>query len=172
MNKQERALIKEELVITETLSRYYGSLAERFNRCSRLSLFGIAALSLTAVIASLMDPAGISLIYLRGISVVPVTLSVVVVLAALWISYADYSRHAGTAAGIASVCMDLVDEWEALLFSSDEDVAPRARDLKQRINKLTSVALMEHGFENRKLHKRYYEEAKGYWNRVLAERED
>ena len=171
MNEELRKLIKRELVIAETLSRFYGRLAERFNRWHRLSLFGIVTASLMAVITALLEPAGVSLIYAE-LSVIPIGLSVVVILGALWLSYVDFSRHAGTAAGIASVCMDLVDEWEELLFSGYGDVAPKARDLKQRINKLTSVALMEHGFEDPKLHRRCTDEANEYWKRVLAERED
>ena len=163
MNKQTDSIVFRGLVEADGYCRFYGAVAERFNRWNRLLLVIIAVLSLAAIIASLTEVHRL----------LAVGLSASVMVAALWLSYHDFSRRAGTAAGIASVCMDLINEWEELWFS-DEDVTPRVRDLKQRITRITAQALMSHGFFDEhgkldKLNRRSHKDAEAFWRATLQD---
>ena len=160
MDKQEASIVFRGIVEAESNCRFYGALAEEFSRLNRRFLVAMSALSLATIIASLLD-----LPYN-----VPVALAAFVLVAALWLSYHNYSRRAGTAAGIASVCLELIDEWEELWFSG-QNVSGRSKELKQRITRVTSQALMEHGFYDSKHHKKLLKrcghEAEDYWEKSL-----
>ena len=163
MNQQETNKIWRGLLDAERLTRYYSRLAEKFSRWNRVALSVIAALTLGAAVTMLAElPAWAS-----GWS--PPAFALLASALAFWLSYADYSRRAGVAAAIAVQCMELAHEWEALWLDADApDVSSRANELAGRMIRVTSPALQQHGFEDRKLNKRCAEEADEYWRVALA----
>lgn len=101
-----------------------------------------------------------------GLTAVP---SFIVAALALWLSYTDYSRKSGVAACIAGQCTEIAKEWEYLWFDMDaEDATARAKDLDQRITRVTIPALHEGGFLDEKLNARCNKETNEYWTAALA----
>lgn len=163
MNQQETNQVWRGILDAERLTRYYSRLAERFSTWNRRLMWLIAVLSSAAVATLFAELPGWTALW------VPAAFSIPAAALALWASYADYSRKAGLAAGIASLCMELVQEWEPLWLDVDaDDVPARARELAQRLNRITTPALQQHGFVDDKLNKRCFDEANEYWQSALA----
>ena len=163
MNQQETNKVWRGLLDAERFVRYYGRLAEKFSRWNRIALSVIAILTSGAAVAMLAElPA-----WADGWA--PPLLAVFAAALAFWLSYADYSRRAGIAAGIAAQCMELVQEWEELwLDANASDVSARANELAGKMIRVTSPALQQQGFDDRKLNKRCEVEADHYWQVALA----
>ena len=146
MNEQETNKVWRGLLDAERFVRYYGRLAEKFSRWNRIALSVIAVLTSGAAVLMLAElPA-----WADGWA--PPSLAILAAALAFWLSYADYSRRAGIAAGIAVQCMELAQEWEELWLDADApapDVSARAKELSGRMIRVTSLALQQHGFEDR-----------------------
>ena len=144
MNQQETNKVWRGLLDAERYTRYYSRLAEKFSRWNRVALSVIAALTLGAAVTMLAELPG----WASGWS--PPALALLASALAFWLSYADYSRKAGVAAGIAVQCMELAHEWEELWLDADApNVSSRAKELAGRMIRVTSPALQQHVFEDR-----------------------
>ena len=144
MNQQETNKVWRGLLDAERFVRYYGRLAEKFSRWNRIALSVIAILTSGAAVAMLAELPGWT------DSWAPPLLAVFAAALAFWLSYADYSRRAGIAAGIAAQCMELVQEWEELwLDANASDVSARANELAGKMIRVTSPALQQQGFDDR-----------------------
>ena len=147
------------------LARYYGHLAERYSRYSRLSLMGLAVASIAT--------AGISFLNLPSWAAwAAVLIPLLVAAAAIAMSYLDYSRRAGIAASIASLCIEAERDWESLWWDMyAQDAIERAQALARRVDVYTATALHQHGFYDAKLNERYNEETNEFWTKALSNRE-
>ena len=113
MNQQETSKVWRGLLDAERFVRYYSRLAEKFSRWNRIALSVIAVLTSGAAITMLAELPG----WASGWT--PPLLAVLAAALAFCLSYADYSRRAGIAAGIAVQCVELAQEWEKLWLDAD-----------------------------------------------------
>ena len=161
-NPEIRSRIWAGLLSTDGLARYYSCLAERYSTRNRWALVTIAIVSAAAVVVAV---AGWCLWFGVGLSSIAATL-------ALAVSYADYSRRAGTAAFIGGACIEYTSEWEHLWHFADQSeesvVIRRIRELDQQVNRTTTIALQQHGFWDKKLQERCESEANEYWEKTYA----
>ena len=162
-----RERVQKGLVSADRLASYYGELGERFDRYNKVGLMGIATLSLAAILVTWAD---VGQWY-------PVGIAAAIILVSLGLSYADYSRKAGTAAGIASICMELIGEWEDLWHHISDNDAPaklesdatvRLENLDRRLTAVTVVALHQHGFLDKKLNERCQDDATRRWKQLAS----
>ena len=155
------------LIDADRQARYYCRLADRFGRWNRAALVSITALSSAAVVCLFADFSGL-VSWLSWLSWSGAIFSIVAALAALWTSYADYSRRAGIAVFIGTTCMELTVDWEYLWRYTADDAAGQARKLTQQANRVTAMALQQHGFDDDELAAKCRKEAENYWRNVLT----
>ena len=149
------------LIDADRQARYYCRLADRFGRWNRGAMVLITALSSAAVVCLFASSTGL-------VSWLGAAFSIVAALTALWTSYADYSRRAGMAAFIGTTCMELTVDWEYLWRYPPDDAASQARKLTHQANRVTAMALQQHGFDDEKLEAKCRKEAENYWRNVLT----
>ena len=160
MSQDVRSRIWVGLIDANRLARYYCRLADKFSRWNRLAMMLVATLSVAALVSVFTDWYW----WVGGL------LSCSAAAIALWLSYADYSRRAGTAAFIGAACMDLTDDWERLWnnFPESDEAEAQIEALQRQINQVTLIALQQHGFDDDTLEERCAKEAEDYWTNVLT----
>ena len=139
------------LLDAERLSRYYGRLAVRLQRW-HFGLTVFIALCSTGAAATLIAS-------LPGL--IPTLLSLTVAAAAIWSSYANYSKKAAVASVIRSQCDDLIIDWKHLwsnLNADRQDIPQQVDALQRKLNEITKPAL-EHGLTDNALNEQCTQEA-------------
>ena len=149
------------LLESDRLARYYGRLAERFGHRHRIGMILLASFSLGAVATLFVS--------LREWGIwVSVAFSVPAAVIAIVLSYVDYSRKAGISASIASLCIELTQEWRQLWEGSDSnEVLSRANEFDRRLNMVTTPALQQTGFNDETLNGECEKKAYAYWPSIL-----
>ena len=159
MEEERDQQIWAGLVDADRLTRYYSRLADRFSRHNRWAMLTVSFFSTLAIIS----------VFAEWLMWISAGVSGIAASIALWVAFYDLSRRAGVAAFIASACMDLTAEWEQLWYrpGEAEDWSRRVRELTAQANKVTSVALLQHGFGDKKLEEQCAKEAQNYWREAI-----